>query len=364
MGKIHTHYDNLKVARLAPQEVIRAAYKALSQKYHPDKNPGDEKAARIMAILNSAYGTLSDPQRRKEHDEWIAAEEWEIEWLESTHHEEGKTRDGRAKGHPQPHEHAWAQDVPPPAGKPRRGHVPIWRNWRWWLSLVVCLLLGWLGALLMLDTSQPMPSALASAWNGLSRDGAKPRPEPAAPGAGALLPPSKAEAVAIDSWAVGKPYAAESAQAKAPEIRVLAVSQLSLKASRPVCDGASQAESAALVAPNGEPWPAQSGYVDGFPIGNKGDELSLTIDNSGNAAPVFVKLYDQERRSNVRYLYILAKDKLTVEQLSAGKYEVRYQAVGPGQDNCGGTTRSGASASTPAPAAGEDGTQNPVVSSI
>ena len=44
MGKIHTHYDNLKVARGAPQEVIRAAYKALSQKYHPDKNPGDEVA--------------------------------------------------------------------------------------------------------------------------------------------------------------------------------------------------------------------------------------------------------------------------------------------------------------------------------
>jgi curved DNA-binding protein CbpA len=61
MAKIHTHYDNLKVSRLAPQEVIRAAYKALSQKYHPDKNPGDEKAARIMAILNSAYNTLSDP---------------------------------------------------------------------------------------------------------------------------------------------------------------------------------------------------------------------------------------------------------------------------------------------------------------
>ncbi|HWW71705.1 MAG TPA: J domain-containing protein, partial [Duganella sp.] len=88
MGKIHTHYDNLKVSRMAPQEVIRAAYKALSQKYHPDKNPGDEKAARIMAILNSAYDTLSDTQRRREHDEWIAAEEWEIEWLESTRGED------------------------------------------------------------------------------------------------------------------------------------------------------------------------------------------------------------------------------------------------------------------------------------
>ncbi|PLY39908.1 molecular chaperone DnaJ [Janthinobacterium sp. ROICE36] len=356
MGKIHTHYDNLKVARLAPQEVIRAAYKALSQKYHPDKNPGDEKAARIMAILNSAYGTLSDPQRRREHDEWIAAEEWEIEWLESTHQEEGKSRDGRAKGHAQSHEHAWEQDVPPAKGKPRLGLQPVWRNWRWWLSLLVCLLLGWLGALLMLDTSQPVPAALASAWSGLARDGEKSVAQTAAP------PSSKGEVVAVDSWAVGKPYAPEPQQAKTPEIRVLAVSQLSLKASPLACDGVGQ--SAALVAPNGEPWPAQSGYVDGFPISNKGDELALTIDNSSNAAPVFVKLYDTERRSNVRYLYILANDKLLVEQLSAGKYEVRYQAVGPGQDNCGGSTRGDASASASASSAGEGGTQNPVVSSI
>ena len=358
MGKIHTHYDNLKVARLAPQEVIRAAYKALSQKYHPDKNPGDEKAARIMAILNSAYGTLSDPQRRREHDEWIAAEEWEIEWLESTHHEEGKGRDGRAKGHAQSHEHAWAQDVPPPKGKPRRGLQPVWRNWRWWLSLLVCLLLGWLGALLMLDTSQLVPAALATAWSGLARDGAQPH----APAPSAAPPSSKGEAVAVDSWAVGKPYAPEPPEAKSPEIRVLAVSQLSLKAIPPACDGTGKAESAALVAPNGEPWPTHSGYVDGFLIGNKGEELAISIDNSHNAAPMFVKLYDTERRSNVRYLYILANDKLLVEQLSAGKYEVRYQAVGPGQDNCGGSTRGGASA--PAPAVGEESAKNPVVSSI
>ena len=38
MKKIHTHYDNLKVARNAPIEVIRAAYKSLSHKHHPDRN--------------------------------------------------------------------------------------------------------------------------------------------------------------------------------------------------------------------------------------------------------------------------------------------------------------------------------------
>jgi DnaJ-class molecular chaperone len=40
---IHSHYDSLKVARNAPPEVIRAAYKALSHKWHPDRN-GDTEA--------------------------------------------------------------------------------------------------------------------------------------------------------------------------------------------------------------------------------------------------------------------------------------------------------------------------------
>lgn len=75
MPKIHSHYENLKVARDAPSEVIRAAYRSLSQKYHPDRNPDNDDAARIMKVLNAAYETLSDPTRRREHDQWIAAAE-------------------------------------------------------------------------------------------------------------------------------------------------------------------------------------------------------------------------------------------------------------------------------------------------
>lgn len=75
MARIHTHYDNLKVARNAPPEVIRAAYKTLSQKYHPDRNPNNPDAVRIIKIINSAYEVLSDPRKRQEHDEWIAREE-------------------------------------------------------------------------------------------------------------------------------------------------------------------------------------------------------------------------------------------------------------------------------------------------
>jgi curved DNA-binding protein CbpA len=75
MARIHTHYDNLKVARNAPPEVIRAAYKTLSQKYHPDRNPGNQDAIRIIQIINSAYEVLSDPAKRKEHDDWITQAE-------------------------------------------------------------------------------------------------------------------------------------------------------------------------------------------------------------------------------------------------------------------------------------------------
>ncbi len=75
MKRIRTHYDNLKIARDAPPEVIIAAYKSLSMKYHPDKNPNNADAARIMSILNTAYEVLSDPTKRRKHDEWIELKE-------------------------------------------------------------------------------------------------------------------------------------------------------------------------------------------------------------------------------------------------------------------------------------------------
>jgi hypothetical protein len=66
-----THYDILKVARDAPIEVIRAAYRALSQKHHPDRRPEDSAAADTMGLLNQAYEVLTDPERRRAHDAWI-----------------------------------------------------------------------------------------------------------------------------------------------------------------------------------------------------------------------------------------------------------------------------------------------------
>jgi curved DNA-binding protein CbpA len=75
LPRVQTHYDNLKVTRDAPPEVIRAAYRSLTLKYHPDRNGDNDDTARIMRILNAAYDVLSDPARREEHDRWIADNE-------------------------------------------------------------------------------------------------------------------------------------------------------------------------------------------------------------------------------------------------------------------------------------------------
>lgn len=79
MKKFRTHYDNLNVARNADIAVIKAAYKALAQKYHPDKNPNNPNAQKIMQVINKAYEVLSDPIKRAEHDRWIAEQEKKAE---------------------------------------------------------------------------------------------------------------------------------------------------------------------------------------------------------------------------------------------------------------------------------------------
>ncbi|MFC5460340.1 J domain-containing protein [Massilia niabensis] len=306
MAKIHTHYDNLKVARGAPQEVIRAAYKALSQKYHPDKNPGDEKAARIMAIVNTAYNTLSDPLRRKEHDEWISAEEWEVEWLESTVDENGRPRG----------ETGWETPAQPPRKRWR-----LLRDARWWLGIAGGLVIGVAASLLLIQKPRLLPAALA--FNG------KPAVVEAAGAASGADPAAVPES---DIWA-----SAGAEKTPPSPVKALAVTQLVVPRRQPSCD----TDLATRSAPNGEAWPAESGYIPGYPFGNGGNEMTVVVDNSANPSPVFVKIHDLERGSNVRHAYVLANGTLTIDELAAGKYEVRYQNIvtGAARSECAGSEK-------------------------
>lgn len=66
------HYERLKVNPEAPPEVIRAAYRALAAKLHPDRKGGDagpnEHAHEEMAALNASYLVLMDEQARADYD--------------------------------------------------------------------------------------------------------------------------------------------------------------------------------------------------------------------------------------------------------------------------------------------------------
>lgn len=63
------YYKILGVLDDAEDVVIRAAYKALAQKYHPDKWQGDlNQASRSMSEINEAYEVLSNPDKRKAFD--------------------------------------------------------------------------------------------------------------------------------------------------------------------------------------------------------------------------------------------------------------------------------------------------------
>lgn len=71
---MRTHYNNLQVQENADQAIIKASYKVLAQRYHPDRNRDDaEEANRVFLIITDAYETLSDPDRRSVYDAKLRA---------------------------------------------------------------------------------------------------------------------------------------------------------------------------------------------------------------------------------------------------------------------------------------------------
>ena len=59
-------YSVLGVSPNASDDEVKAAYRRLAKKYHPDLNPGDEEAARKMNEINAAYDQIKNPQAQQE----------------------------------------------------------------------------------------------------------------------------------------------------------------------------------------------------------------------------------------------------------------------------------------------------------
>lgn len=75
------YYKVLGVPEKATAKEIKAAYRKLARKYHPDLNPNDAAAELQFKQVNEAHEVLSDPEKRKKYDQygkdWMHAEEFE-----------------------------------------------------------------------------------------------------------------------------------------------------------------------------------------------------------------------------------------------------------------------------------------------
>jgi hypothetical protein len=338
---LHTHYDTLKVARDAPPEVVRAAYRALTLKYHPDRHASNADATQAMALLNSAYDVLSDPQKRREYDEWIKYVETQPE---------GRRKDrtsGRAD---------WISA--PGAGEGAslsRWSIVFSRVRNYWVFYALALIAIFVGSLwyesIYRHRSQalvPLASAVTAAREANPVDEPSPfarrAPEvapPAPPQTNSSMPAPEPPNVAKRDEAPYPRPPAKPARPRAPE----QVARAAKPATQPPVahvrkhvqpahptDDSEPAYTRPSAAPNGEAWPTTSDYVSGYPQRNTNGMSQVTIDNSRNMADAFVKVIsvsDSEPKV-VRNIFVQGSDRFTVNNLRAGSYELHYQNLDSG----------------------------------
>ena len=85
-------------------------------------------------------------------------------------------------------------------------------------------------------------------------------------------------------------------------------------------------------APNGQPWPVEANYIDGYRVLNFDGYCTVTIDNTQNDSDVFIKLVSRDgiEEFPARIFYIPGRSSFKLESVSPGSYDIRYRDLNTG----------------------------------
>lgn len=320
MAPIRTHYDNLTVARNAPTEVIRAAYRALAQKHHPDVNRSPD-SARVMRLLNEAWGVLGDPQRRIEHDRWIAKREREVSEEQILHRgsstrysePQGQKNADRSssvdwhRGKTSNSDSAFRPQAASPGRKKDNPFVQLnnWlgtrsgMNWRnaSILAAVLCFLV-WINF--------PKKSPGLSHYEPTTQTSRTPNEPQRVQG-------SRSEMVDRQTTDT-----------------LTGLASPNNREQRPSVTNASTTET--RWSPNGKPWPKSASYLKGLRQGAIGGMSNLTIDNARGGSDVYVKLctHTTGRCNGLRHVFIPQGSSFSMTNIASGTYDIRYRDLSSG----------------------------------
>ena len=70
-----------------------------------------------------------------------------------------------------------------------------------------------------------------------------------------------------------------------------------------------------------------TGYDENHPYLNNNGLCEITIDNTKNDMPVYVRIWDMQRHKPVRAFYIRQGGTFTADELTPGRYEIRYREL-------------------------------------
>lgn len=95
------YYKILEIPKSASEKEIKAAYRKLARKYHPDLNPNNKEAEKKFKEINEANEVLSDSEKRKKYDEfgkdWKHADEFKkAQQQQSSRNRESTQQDYRS----------------------------------------------------------------------------------------------------------------------------------------------------------------------------------------------------------------------------------------------------------------------------